>query len=143
MEFTMIEMRGEPIPIKCNLGVLEKIQKEFGSMDIFLRKIAPLTEGLEIDKSMFKKGWLPDVHAIAFALPILINEGIDMYNDEKANQIKKMDPQTIYRRCDMPVCDVSAMLYNEIAGTFTAPKQQPPAETSPQPETTATAQNSK
>ena len=42
MDLTTIELSGDKIPLMCNLGVLEELQDEFGTIQDFISKIAPL-----------------------------------------------------------------------------------------------------
>lgn len=132
MELTTIEMSGDKIPIMCNIGVLEEIQLEFGTVQDFVRKIAPLDKDGQIDFTTVQPDWLPDMHALVFALPRMVGEGIDVYNETQKVKIEKMTPKEIFRRCDQSVFTVSAKIYKEVMRSLEAPKQQPPAETSHQ-----------
>ena len=132
MDLTTIELSGDKIPLMCNLGVLEELQDEFGTIQDFISKIAPLNDDGQIDFKTVREDWLPDAHALVYALPRMISEGIEVYNENHKNKIEKMTPKEIFRRCDQSIFTVSATIYGEVIRPFRAPKQQPPAETSHQ-----------
>ena len=132
MELRTIEMSGDEIPMMCNLGVLEELQTEFGTIQEFVSKLAPLDKNGEVDFSQAPADWLPDIHALVYALPRMINEGIEVHNETQKVKIEKMTPKEIFRRCDLPIVLVSAKIYNEVMRSLNAPKQEPPAETTHQ-----------
>ena len=110
---------GEEIPLRCTLEVLDDIQKEFGSLMTFGDKLNPA-------KSM------PDAHAIFFALPKFVYEGIRYYNEtHPTNEIKedKFPLSKISRHCDNTFIEVATIMYDVLLGCMFAPKPQPPAET--------------
>ena len=100
MDLTTIELSGDKIPLMCNLGVLEELQDEFGTIQDFISKIAPLNDDGQIDFKTVREDWLPDAHALVYALPRMISEGIEVYNENHKNRIEKMTPKEIFRRCD-------------------------------------------
>lgn len=126
MELNTIEMQGDKIPILCTMWVLEELQAEFGSVKEFSDKLTPQydTEGKLIP------GWMPDIHAVVYALPKFIDEGIEVYNLNHKIKIDKMTPKQIFQRCDQPLLSVSIALYRELWRSINAPKSQPLTEVS-------------
>lgn len=128
-ELKTIEMSGDKIPIRCNLAIMEKLQTEFGSVQDFIKKIAPLDEAGNIDFKWAGPDWLPDMHALVYSLPLLVDEGIEMYNEDHKIQLEKMPPRVIFRRCDQSVFTVAAAIYSEVIDSMHAPKLEPLTET--------------
>lgn len=121
MELNTIEMQGDKIPILCTMWVLAELQAEFGSVKEFSDKLTPQydTEGKLIP------GWMPDLHAVVYALPKFIDEGIEVYNTTHKIKIDKMTPKQIFQRCDQPLLSVSIALYRELWRSINAPKSSP------------------
>lgn len=126
MELSTIEMQGDKIPILCTMEVLEELQSAFGSVKEFSDKLAPQydTEGELVP------GWMPDIHAVIYALPKFINEGIEVHNLTNQIKIDKMTPKQIFQRCDQPLLSVSLALYRELWRSIIGPKPQPRTEES-------------
>lgn len=124
MELSTIELSGDKFPILCDLAVLEEIQAEFGDIIAFSEKLFPITEASD-GKKITK---MPDVHAITFALPRFIDEGIEAYNASHKIKIEKITQKEIFRRCDLSLIDTAMVIYQELWRSINAPKPQPPAE---------------
>lgn len=125
-DLSTIDFSGDKLPILCTISVLEKIQTEFGSISAFSKKIAP---DIDTKTQKLKLDWMPDIHAIAFVLPLLIDEGIEVYNEEHKIKLEKMTPDQLFRRCDQPLLTVSLAIYKELWRSINAPKQLPPEKT--------------
>ena len=126
MELSTITLSGDKFPILCDLAILEEIQEEFGDILTFSEKLIPISEtndGKKITK-------MPDVHAICYALPRFIDEGIEAYNANHKIKIEKITQKDIFRRCDLSLIDTAMAIYQELWRSINAPKQQPPAEMS-------------
>lgn len=66
------------LPIKCDLYVLDMIQQKYGTVTDFEMKLAGLRQdGKEIVKCE------PSANAVAFALPLMVMEGMDIEKEEK------------------------------------------------------------
>ena len=114
-----VRIDGEEIPLRCTLEVLEDIQKEFGSIMAFADKLSPVNS-------------LPDAHAVFFALPKFVYEGIRFHNEtHPTTEIKedKFPLSKISRHCDDTFIEVAAILFDVLTGSLFSPKPQPPAET--------------
>lgn len=73
-----IEYKGREYKLVFNLNVMEEIQDEYGSID----KWGELTDGSE------KNNGEPNVKALIFGLTAMLNEGIEIDNEEKGEDIK-------------------------------------------------------
>ena len=122
MDLSTINFSGDKMPILCTISVLEKIQEEFGDITNFSEKLVPVGKKKT-------ENWMPDIHAIAYALPLFIDEGIAAYNETHNIKIEKVEPEKLFRKLDQPILSVSLSLYKELWRSINAPKQQPPAET--------------
>lgn len=122
MDLSTINFSGDKMPILCTISVLEKIQEEFGNITNFSEKLVPVGKKKQ-------ENWMPDIHAIAYALPLFIDEGIAAYNETHNIKIEKVEPEKLFRKLDQPILGVSLSLYKELWRSINAPKQQPPAET--------------
>ena len=122
MDLSTINFSGDKMPILCTISVLEKIQEEFGNITNFSEKLVPVGKKKT-------ENWMPDIHAIAYALPLFIDEGIEAYNETHNIKIEKIEPEKLFRKLDKPILSVSLSLYKELWRSINAPKQQPPAET--------------
>lgn len=113
-------IKGHEIPVRCNLAILEEIQTEFGTVWNFADKV-----------NINKQAGL-DIHAIVFALPRFITEGITTYNEnpEHMDTLKMLTTSEILRHCEESIPDLATILWAEFWRSMSAPKQQPPAETS-------------
>lgn len=99
---TSFEVNGKVYPLVFNLNVMEAIQKEYGTVDTW----TDLTDGDEYSKREYYKqnpntnvDWdelkpedkkkyygEPDAEAVIFGFTEMINEGIDIENDERAEK---------------------------------------------------------
>lgn len=118
MDLSTINFSGDKMPILCTISVLEKIQEEFGNITNFSEKLVPVGKKKT-------ENWMPDIHAIAYALPLFIDEGIAAYNETHNIKIEKVEPEKLFRKLDQPILSVSLALYKELWRSVNAPKQQP------------------
>lgn len=127
-ELTTIEMQGDRIPLLCTMEALEKIQTEFGSLDNFSERLVPTKKDAD-GKKVPDSTKTPDLHAIVFALPLMVEEGIAVYNSDHKIKLEPMTRTEIFRRCDLSVWATAMKIYEEFLRSVYAPKPQPPAET--------------
>lgn len=74
----VIEYKNREYKLVFNLNSMELIQEEYGSID----KWGELTDGSE------KNNGEPNVKALIFGLTAMLNEGIEIDNEEKGEDIK-------------------------------------------------------
>jgi len=108
-------------PYKCDLYVLEELQKEYSDIFEYERKL----KGLEyrLDKNG-NKVYGPDgnpayvrrhfdIHAINVILPLMINEGIEITGWLQNKEVSPVDPKEIIRRCDIPLYELWELVVEE------------------------------
>lgn len=69
-----ITYKGQELRLVFNLNVMETIQEEYGSLD----KWGSLTDG---------ESGEPNIKALKFGLMAMLNEGIDIDNEERAEKM--------------------------------------------------------
>lgn len=115
-----ITLSGEEYPIRCDLLVLEKIQDEFGSISDFEAKILNwrYTGEKNEEGEWLRKSKLPNAHAVNFALPLMINEGIEIENETAEEKRPLVGEKEIIRKVDMKLTEISAIIHDEFARCF-------------------------
>lgn len=114
-KLSYIELGEERFPIKCDLAVLEMIQEEYGTVNAFELKLAGWVK--DEKKKLVKTE--PSMKAIRFALPLMINEGIDIENvgnTEKKEHVSDIDLKMICS--DINIFDVANKLHEEFIRCF-------------------------
>ena len=112
-----ITLSGVEYPLKCDLLVLERIQDEFGTIGKFEDEILnwKITKDGEEEKRERK---IPSAHAVNFALPIMINEGIEIENEEKEEKRKTVNEKEILRKVDLSLFEIAGIIHAEFARCF-------------------------
>lgn len=109
-KLTYIELAGESYPIKCDLAVLEAAQEEYGTLNEFERKLAGIEEAGRTE---------PSVKAIRFALPLMINEGIDIENAIEGGKRKHITEKELkLLLSDINVFVIANELHDEFSRCF-------------------------
>ena len=81
-QLTYIKLADGNYPIKCDLVVLEAAQEEYGKLSIFELELGGLRATGKQDENgnkIYVKEE-PSMKALRFALPLMVNEGIDIEN---------------------------------------------------------------
>lgn len=133
-DLNTITLQGDDIPMLCTMEVLQEIQEEFGSIPAFIEKLAPTEKNEDGDTKTDENGnpvfsgALPDIHAIVFSLPKLIQQGIEVYNKTHKILIPAMTKTEIWQRNENSVYATASAIYVEVMRSVYAPKQQPSTE---------------
>ena len=110
-----IQYKGKSYKLVFNLNVMETIQEEYGSIDVW----GELTDGTEYAKREYEKAtqskknaipwdelsdeekakWSgePDAKAVIFGITEMLNEGIDIDNEENGTDIKPLTKKQVGR----------------------------------------------
>ena len=88
-----IDINGEAMPLACTLNVLEAITKKYGTIEEFLLKIYKPKMDDESKKIVTMA--MPNIDAIYSILPLMVEEGIYLLNENKRNKIDEMDADII------------------------------------------------
>lgn len=112
---------GIELPLKCNLNVLEEIQKEYGSVGEFEKRIVSFREILK-DGEVKRLPKEPDIGAVAFGLTLMVLEGMDI--DREEHHIEHA-PKTKRQLINMITRDFRALasdVHNELRRCFEVKK---------------------
>lgn len=126
----MVEIGSKKLPIRCDLQVLAAIQEEFGTLQEFEQKIIGLNPRRGEDgKYIYKEsGELeytvgePNIKAIAFALPILVHEGIEQAI-EQGESIPEIDWKQAIKDMDFDYIKIALAIYQEFERCFRRKKK--------------------
>jgi hypothetical protein len=122
-----IVLAGETYPIKCDLAVLEAVQEEYGRIGIFEEKLSglrPTGEKGENGKELYQKGE-PSMKAVRFALPLMVNEGIDIENRLEGTDRKHISDEDLKELfSEVNTYEVAALLYLEFCRCFDSKNQR-------------------
>lgn len=129
-DLNTIDLQGDNIPILCTMEVLEDIQNEFGTIPAFIEKLAPTVKD-EDGETKIENGYpvfsgeIPDLHTLTFALPRLIQNGIEVYNSHHNIKIPFMTKTEIWQKNENSVFSTASTIYVEVMRSIHAPKPQP------------------
>lgn len=85
VEKSFIDYKGEKYELVFNLNVMEEIQAEYGSVEVW----GELVEA--------EAGTEPKAKDIKYGITAMINEGIDIYNEEHDDKRKFLTPKQVGR----------------------------------------------
>lgn len=120
-----IKAEGREYPIFCDFNVLEYIQEKYGSIEVYQMKVAGLKKNR--DGRDYVAGAV-NVRAVLDGLQIMINEGIDIQNDNKADtqeHVSKSDVGRILRMAELPLGAIPEIILNEISDCVLPKKKEP------------------
>ena len=83
----VIEYKNREYKLVFNLNSMEQIQEEYGSID----KWGELTDGTDENNGE------PNIKALVFGLTVMLNEGIEIDNEEKGEDIKPFTKKKVGR----------------------------------------------
>lgn len=118
-----IDINGEAMPLACTLIVMEAITKKYGTIEEFLLKI--YKPKMDDESKEIVTMAMPDIDAIYSILPLMVEEGIYLLNENKRNKIDEMDADFIYRHYETPLHDIGFQMFREVMRSIKAPKRQP------------------
>lgn len=137
-DLSTIDLQGDKIPILCTMEVLEDIQNEFGTIPAFIEKLAPTVKDEDGETKIDENGYpvfsgeVPDLHTLTFALPRLIQNGIEVYNSHHNIKIPFMTKTEIWQKNENSVFSTASTIYVEVMRSIHAPKPQPSTGTTSQ-----------
>lgn len=116
--------------IRCTIGVLANLQEKFGTLDEFENKMRPKTPVLD-EEGMQKKDeagnplWeygTPDLGAITYALPLMVNEGILVEADRLGQPAQELDADYILRNVQESPWLIGNKIISEFYRAFVSKK---------------------
>jgi hypothetical protein len=108
-------------PYKCDLFVLEELQKEYKDIFEFERKLKGLIYKLDKNGNrIYNEDGSPaydrehfDLHALNLIFPLMINEGLEIEGQSRNKEIEAVDPQELIRTCDIPLYELWTLIVQE------------------------------
>lgn len=121
-----IELSGKTYPIKCDLLVLEKLEKAYDTLDNFERKILNWMYERDaqgeyvLDEKGQKKtlSKLPNAEALNTGLYLMVNEGIAIKNELNQEKTKSLSRDEIVRRVDVSLTELEEIVHGEFIKCF-------------------------
>ena len=109
-----IEFDGKKYTIVFNLNVMEEIQNEFGTLSAW----GELSDGTSTGE--------PDARAVIFGFTAMLNEGIDIDNEKRAEKVDFLTPKQVGRMMSELGLDNVAKVLNDavIASTQSTEKNE-------------------
>ena len=116
------------LPIKCDFNVLQVVQEEFGTLKQFEQKLIGMNPVLDKNgdpvyeikngvESVKFTTTEPNLHAIAVALPLMINEGRIQAEAQGETPID-FDYKTAIAEADFSIVEVAVDLHSEYRRCF-------------------------
>ena len=121
-----IELSGEKFPIKCDMVVLEKIQEEYGDLDLFEGKLNGFTPNrkedgtIETNEEGLTIGTfgVPNIKTVNQTLIWMVQEGLEIEAEKENKTAETMDEKTILRKIDMSPGEIGRELHAEFMRCF-------------------------
>ncbi len=119
---TEITMNGKKLKVVIDLNVLAEIQEQYGTITEFERKLRGLTPAEE--KGQFYIGE-PSAKAIAFILPIMVNEAFEIEADRlQEYPVKHMSKIEVINLIDKTLPELAAIITEELAVALAVKKKK-------------------
>lgn len=119
---TEITMNGKKLKVVIDLNVLAEIQEQYGTIMEFERKLRGLTPAEE--KGQFYIGE-PSAKAIAFILPIMVNEAFEIEADRlQEYPVKHMSKIEVINLIDKTLPELASIITEELAVALAVKKKK-------------------
>lgn len=130
MELSRIEIGGESYPLKCDNLVLMEIQEKYGTVREFEKELVGLEEKRDENGDIIlsedgtpifiKKE--PSIKAINFALPLMINEGLEIEAEKNNTTYNPVKEKTLIRKINTNYYELSRLIHEEFSRCFVTKK---------------------
>lgn len=125
-----VKIGDNELPIRCDINILGTIQEEFGSMITFEQKLIGMNPVMDKngkpvtkeDGTLEYKIGEPSIHAIAYALPLFILEGIAQA-EEQGEDYSGIDWRPALKDADFNYIEIALALYREFERCFKRKKK--------------------
>lgn len=109
-------------PIKMDMNVLEAIQDSYGTIAKFERELLGLRYKKNEDGEwkLYKKE--PSIKAIKTALPLMINEGLEIEAEERGTCFEPISDSLVFRECSIPFDILAGIIHEEFKRCFATKK---------------------
>lgn len=122
-----IELSGEKLPIKCDMVVLEKIQEEYGDLEVFEGKLNGFKPNrdedgeIEVNEKGLTIGTfgMPNIKTVNQVLFWMAQEGMEIEAERKKEPTKEIDKKDLIRKIDITPGELGRALHEEFIRCFT------------------------
>lgn len=130
MKLDTVAIADKDYNIRCTIGVLANLQEKYGTLDEFENKLRPKTpvldeEGIQKKDEAGNPLWefgVPDMGAITYALPLMVNEGILMEADRLGQPAQELDADYILRNVQESPLLIGNKIISEFYRAFVSKK---------------------
>lgn len=129
-KISFVEIGGNKLPIRCDINILAVIQEEFETLVEFEQKVIGMKPVMVDGKPKVKEDGTidyrisePNIHAIAYALPLFITEGIAQAQ-EQGEDYSDIEWREALKDADFNYLEVALALYTEFERCFKRKKKQ-------------------
>lgn len=121
-----ITIGGNDYPVKMDINVIADIQEKYGTYEKFQRDVFGmqyvLDDSGEIrkdeDGNALMRRVEPSARAVAFALPLMINEGLQIEADEMRKSFEPVRSVDLFASWDMDYIKAAELIWEEIFDCF-------------------------
>lgn len=132
-KLSYIEFSGNKYPYIIDLNVLEAIQNKYRSIQVFEQLVYGMrpiiekdgTQRRDKDGNALYQRVEPNMAAINFVLPEMINEGIAIEARRAGKEFDEVDPLLIMADCDLNFNELSELIHEEFERRFVTKKSKP------------------
>lgn len=118
---TEIELSGKKYPICMDLNVLAEIQDKYESVAAFERQLRGLIKGRD---GSWIEGKEPSARVIAYVLPLMINEALEIQADENQDYpVKRVSRIRIINEVDKSPRDLANIITEELGYAMAVKKK--------------------
>lgn len=126
-----IKIAGREYPIKCDNLVLEEIQDAFGTVQAFEEKLIGLELICDVNgeaevstngEAQYRRVE-PSIKAINFALPIMINEGLEIEATDLGKTYTPVEKRKLLQDIDISYRELSNIIHEEFKKCFKTRKK--------------------
>lgn len=120
---TEIELSGKKYPICMDLNVLAELQEKYGSIAEFEHRLRGLVRAKD------GKGWVegkePSAKVIAYVLPLMINEALEIQADaDQDYPVKRVSKIKIINEVDKSPRELAGIITEELAYAMAVKKKK-------------------
>lgn len=117
-EMERIRIGEKTYPIKIDLNVLEAIQELYGSVHAFELDLVGIKREEDDDGNEAVRIVEPSIRAIRTALPLMINEGLEIEASVTGKPYEPIEAQQIIQECYIPFDEISRIIHEEFKRCF-------------------------
>lgn len=114
------------VPFRCDLYVLNAIQKQYGTIEAFEKELVGLYEGKDTGEEKKYEVREPSIKAMLFALPLMVREGFRAEHEENGRQIPDMNDMQLVLGIRRDYRLIAEDMHEEMRRCFGVKKKKTP-----------------